>query len=242
MRLINYTAGIAALAFSAAAFSSNLEISAAMGPSWIHANSTQLIVSPYETDSLKTKNISSSAQWKIGLGYHLFAEQLAQRKFFNDLLLELNLYRNSGTLKGNVWQFELPEFNNYTFSAPITSTRLMLDVKPSLFTFHAISFYPILGMGISWNKISYQETAIDSETSDSSQSLSQHTNTNFTYDAGLGARFDISEHLNASVEYLYTHLGTVSPSAISLTNTALLSPPKFKLSNQSVLFGLGWKF
>lgn len=220
----------------------NIEISVAAGPNWTHANNTNLVVSPYETDSVRTNSVSNSALWKVGIGYHPFEKKLKKRQFINDLLLELNLYRSTATVRGNVWQYQLPQFNNYSFRAPLTSTRLMLDVKPSLFKWHKISLYPILGIGVGMNDMSYHEsvTGIGVDPN-SAESLSRKTNTNFVYDLGVGVRVMLTTHLIASLEYLYTDLGKVSPNGSPANNVALTSAPSFTMYSQAILFGLNWK-
>jgi opacity protein-like surface antigen len=220
----------------------NLEFSAAVGPNWAHTPSTYLVVSPFETDSVLKNNISNSATWKLGVGYHFFADQLQQRSFFNDFLVELNFYQSWATINGNVWQYQLPQFNNFTFKAPLTSYRLMLDVKPGLFTVSRISLYPILGIGNSWNDIAYNETVTGTGVpAGSNYLLGRSTNTNFAYDLGVGLRADITEHISASLEYLYSNLGNISPSSTSKNSNAIISAPTFDVYNQSLLLGISWK-
>src|ERR1700722_10740977 len=68
----------------------NIEFSAAGGPNWAHTSSTQLVVSPYETDSVLVSNVSNNLLWKVGFGSHFFVNQLQERTFLNDFLVELN--------------------------------------------------------------------------------------------------------------------------------------------------------
>lgn len=72
-------------------------------------------------------------------------------------------------------------------------------------------------------------------------SLGSHTNTHFAYDLGAGVQLGITEHLNASLDYVYTNLGNMFPSGTSRTNVALTSPPMFKIYSQTVLLGISWK-
>lgn len=62
------------------------------------------------------------------------------QRFFQTCLLELNLYQTYTTATGDVWQYELPPFDNFNFDLPVTSTRLMLDIKPHLLTWHHITY------------------------------------------------------------------------------------------------------
>ena len=75
---------------------------------------------------------------QIGLDYSFFEKALP---YLNRLLLGLNVYQTSTSLSGAVWQYELPQFNNYHFKAPIKSTRLMLDLRLGFFTWRSIEPY-----------------------------------------------------------------------------------------------------
>lgn len=214
----------------------NFELSAAIGPSWSQPDDTTVVISPYETDNVVVQHVASTPAWKLGVGYHFFANQLQQRTFFNDLLVEVNFYRSSETIEGDVWQFQ---FNNFDFSAPITSTRLMLDAKPCLFTFKHISFYPIVGAGIAWNSSAYNET-VTRASPGSNFLLNANTKSSFAYELGAGIRFDITPHLQTSLEYLYANLGNIVMSSQTTNDVALTFPPQFKLSSQMVMLGLNW--
>jgi opacity protein-like surface antigen len=223
-------------------FFKNAEVSIAGGINWTDANNSSLNISPFETDRAKVNHVSHNGLWKLGLGYSLFKEPLQQRQLFNALLLELNVYHSSGKIKGDVWQYRLPQFNNYKFNAPINSTRLMIDAKPGLLTWKSISPYPILGIGAAWNHIAYHESLRGIRIpSNSNLYLSSKTTTHVSYDLGFGARVGISEHITTSIEYLYTYLGNMTPSGRSDNHVRLASPPTFKVSTQAVLVGLTWK-
>ena len=209
-----------------------------------NTNDTHLVISPYETDSLKVHGGSNSAVlWQLGVGYSLFAEQLRQRTFFNNLLVEFNIYGSGDTtIKGDVWQYQLPQFNNYSFHASAHSTRFMLDVKPQFSVSKTIELYPIVGLGVSDDAISYSETVTGVGVDpNSALSLGRHSSANFAYDLGVGVSMDINAHLGASLEYLYMGEGSVTSSGTPSNSVALQSPPSFNVTNQALLFGLSWK-
>jgi opacity protein-like surface antigen len=219
-----------------------LEFSVAGGPTISHVDDTSLIVSPFETDNVIVTNVTRSALWKIGVGYHFFEDSLKQRRYFNDFLVELNVYRNSETARGDVWRYQLPQFNNYSFAAPITTTSAMLDVKPGLFTLRKFTLYPIIGVGAAWSTVSYQEhRTANSVDPTSYHSLGDSMNMNFSYDLGVGLRLGMTEHLSATMEYIYSYLIDLHPAGESTTTAELLAPPEFTIANQSLLFGLSWK-
>ena len=220
----------------------DVEFSAAAGFSWSHATNNGLIISPDETDSMRISSLSNSASWKLGIGTHFFRNKLEQRNFINSLLVELNIYHSAATIKGNVWQYEMEMFNNYRFRAPTSSTRLMLDVKPVLFTYHSFSLYPILGIGASVNTMSYNETVVGEGVDPRSYSeIELKRKIRFAYDLGFGVRSDLNKQLSVSLEYIYANLGSFTPTNYSQTGTLLMKPPVFTVYNQAVLLGLTWK-
>jgi opacity protein-like surface antigen len=71
--------------------------------------------------------------------------------------------------------------------------------------------------------------------------LSPALEQNPAYDLGVGTRFALNSHLGASLEYLYTEVGSnVTSYATSQTPAAIVSAPRFKVSSQALLLGLNW--
>ncbi len=220
----------------------DVEISVAGGMSWLKTSSTQTVVSAFETDNNNVRNVINHPAWKIGIGRSFFDDTLQRRQFLNRLLVELNLYQSQSSIKGSTWQYQLPQFNNFDFSAPVKSTRLMLDFKPFLFTAKTISLYPILGFGVAWNEFNYTETPTASGINPASAAvLRTRMRTNFAYEIGAGVRTQITEHFSAALEYLYNPLGHVSPSTSSETAAMILVAPQFAIRMQTVLLSVNWK-
>jgi opacity protein-like surface antigen len=213
------------------------QVSAAGGPSWYNTSDTHMVISSFETDKNIVNQTTVHGSWKIGLNYSLFEEHLKQNKYLNEVLFGLNVYQTSTSLSGMTWQYELPEFNNYHFKAPVTSTRLMLDLRPSFFIWRATTSYAILGAGVTWNKVSYSETTTADVNPNTALSLSSHTTSQAAFDLGLGCKMALTPHLNVSIEYLYAFLGHGSPMSKS-NGVQLETAPRFSLQNQSLLFGL----
>lgn len=245
MRKLKQFLSIATLMFSFSTLTNaanTVQFSAAGGFNWVKSNNNNLYVSPFETDSNRIIGISNQPSWKVGAGYSLFQDLLSQRNWLSALLLELNFYHSAATIKGDVWQYQLPQFNNYSFRAPFISNRLMIDVKPTLFTFHTVSPYLIMGAGVTWNTMSYNQSVTGVDVNPASYiSLGKHTHTQVAYDLGFGVNKTITNHLSASVEYLYTSLGKASPASNPNNSITIDHSPTFTLRNQAVLFGLNWK-
>ncbi len=231
--------------FAAATPSGPWEISAAAGANWLHASDANTVFSyvvPIETDNNFVQRTTDSAIWKLGFGYHLFQNQLQHRDFLNDLLLGLNYYHTKASIYGVTEAFGAPVFN---FHAPMQSQRLMLDIKPQLFTYQRISPYAILGLGYAWNKINLDEfafpNALGIEQSDA-YSLNSATSSHLAYEAGLGLRLAFTQHLSGTLEYLYAGLGNATPGASTDLDNPIARSPDFNLHTQSLLLGINWSF
>jgi opacity protein-like surface antigen len=236
---------LTAVSCSSFAFSPNflkdVEISAGTGIDWLHADNGTMVVAPPNVNSEHVSHTVTSMPWKCGIGYHAFADRLAQNTYLNDLLLQVNMYHSSGALQGEVYQYPSDNYN-YNFRAPANSTRVMFDIKPVLFTYHDFSPYGVVGIGETWNKLSYYEISADPDNPpDSAYNLGSHTTAQLAYDVGAGVRRDFTSHLSASVEYLYSSLGK-SSAATDSGNLPLAASPKFNLRTQSVMLGVSWKF
>ena len=219
----------------------NFELSLGMGVSSFMWNNGTIQATATETDKLSSANDYISMLEKAGVGYHLFSDALSKRKYLNDLLLELNLYHSHAAIHGAVWQYQQSNLDNYTFNAPIDSTRLMLDVKPNLFTQANFSPYPIVGVGMSWNKLSYSKSPAYSGVSDYTN-LDSEFNRRIAYDLGFGVHYHVTQHVNTSLEYLYNRLGHLSSSNNLISGQASSSPASILTHSQNILFNVSWQF
>jgi opacity protein-like surface antigen len=221
--------------------STHVEFSGAFGPNWTHSDSTHVTVSRYETDSVIENGVTNSSLWRLGVGYHFFEDQLKRNQFFTDLLLQLNVYQSSQSIHGTVLQYGLEQFDNYSFSAPVTSTRLIFDLKPGIFTAYRFTPYPIVGLGVSWNNVAYNEAALPGIDPTTAYELGVKSTCGFSYNLGAGFRVEVVPHFSVTAEYVYSYLGSGAPSGTAIPPTALFDTPSFILHSQAVLFGLNYK-
>lgn len=224
----------------------DIEISVGAGPSWVNANDGTVQSGSDEIDKLAVNSHTpTSVLETMGVGYHLFSDVLSQRKYFNDLLVELNVYHVNASINGQVWQYgDNTQLNNYTFKAPLSSTSLMFDVKPSLFTIDYVSPYPIVGVGFGWNKLSYNEALVgNTASSDNARDLATSINRKIAYDAGAGLRYRVNQHVNASLEYLYHYMGDLSSSStVTSGSGANFGGATFLTHSQNLVLNIGWQF
>lgn len=209
------------------------------GPNWLNTHNTIETISSYEVDTVHVNNVNNKGAWKAGVGYYALDALLFQRTYINHLLFEINVYQITGTIVGDVEQYQLPQFTNYSYYAPFTSTRLMFDFKPYLTTYKCFSPYFILGIGSAWNSISYTENIIGTGVSaNSNLVLGRHTITQLAGDLGIGLSISIAKKLHITAEYVYGFMGDASPTFSSSNNAFLQIGPNFMIQTQSALFGL----
>lgn len=217
------------------------ELSAALGGSWYHADNTTMQITVDERDANKVSSSTSNLLYSAGIGRHVFNDALKARNTLTGLLIQANYYYGVTTVKGNVWGYESPNVNNYTFRAPMSSSRLMLDFKPELFVYRGFTPYAIIGAGASWNKMSYSENANSDVDPASAVTLQDHSSVTVAYDLGAGISTNILDNASIALEYMYTALGDISPSINSRTQQPIVGAPSFSIAGQSVMLRLNWK-
>lgn len=224
----------------------NAEVSIGAGPTFYRVNKGHVQISDYERDTSDPGNITTTGIYRIGAGYYLFKNYFTADSFFNSLLAELNLYHSNIVIKGLVNQDGQIDLQNYRFHAPFTSTSLMLDFKPGFLAYGKLSPYAIIGLGVAWNQMNYQEYVLSEDVpADSFVALASRTKQDFTYDLGLGARYEINQHYSCSLEYIYNHLGNATPNSTNASSASavnILIPPTFTLYTQSVFLNLIYNF
>jgi hypothetical protein len=215
-----------------------IEVSIAAGPNWMKTErSTDIVISPFETDSARRSQTNSNESWMLGMGYRFYDDQGVSR-----LLCALNLYQMKGTIEGNVWQFSLPEFYNGRFNVAFKSTRLMFDFKLNLFTWQRISPYFIAGVGAAWNSMNYNESPNEPDAlADDHLRLNQHALLQPAGEFGAGFALLLTEHLSANLDYVYGFLGQALSAKQATNGLLLIEAPHFSFQTQSLLFGLSFR-
>ena len=215
------------------------------GGGWVNAriSDASIRVTSDEIDTLaRNRGKWDSGIGQLGIGY---VGPLVQGSgFFNTLRVQLNSYFTSDSLSGPVYRFGDPAFNDYNYELSVKSTRLMLDGLVDLFSANSFSLYAKGGIGPSWNRANYSEVDLNGGGCASNPIyLNRDSHAKFAAEAGAGVRFDISQNMGISLEYLYAHLGkaqTGSGSAASCVSS--VTPVNFDLKAQSVIIALHYTF
>jgi len=216
------------------------DFSFAVGPMWTQANTAYMRVTPSDVNADVISHTSVNALYTFGIGYHVLS-QATQRSYLNDLLLQLNYYYTTTNISGQAWDYLSSECNNQFYTAPLHSSRVVIDVKPQLFTYKSFSPYVLVGAGASWNNLKYTESP-NGDYAVSSISLGTHTNQNIIYDLGAGINMQWRPEFSFALEYLYTSLGNLAPGSYSQSAQQIVAPPLFKVATQALLARVSWHF
>ena len=90
-----------------------------------------------ETEQLNPQGSNqSNFTWGFGAAYRFLPPQVLRNNLLHELSLGLEFYAFKTTQSGDVWQYQLPEMNNFTYQLPIQSYRLLAT--------NEITFHPIV--------------------------------------------------------------------------------------------------
>lgn len=147
----------------------------------------------------------------------------------------------SQNLQGEIQQYSLNEFNNYTYTWDMNLDVLSLNSKINLFKYQRIMPYIDAGIGASFNQSeTYREQALPGITARDSPSFASHTQTEFAYNAGAGIDLIVTNQLLLSLGYDYQSFGHLRSGSGQSTWTGT----SLKLGNfttNTILLGLTYQ-
>ncbi len=190
---------------------SNWYISADIGPLWVNTNQSMSVangsnypapenVDDYKINAVKVQPMiafSAGRRWQrdalfapaysVGLRYQYFFQQ---------------------TIKGNILQYSLPEFNNYSFQWQMNANLLSLYSKVELLKKGLFIPYVDGGIGVSFLEASnYQENAFSGETARISPNFGSQTSSQFAFNVGAGVDIQLSPQALFSIGYDFQSFG-----------------------------------
>lgn len=147
----------------------------------------------------------------------------------------------SQNLQGEIQQYSLNEFNNYTYTWDMNLNVLSLNSKINLVKYQRIMPYIDVGIGASFNQSeTYREWALPGITARDSPSFASHTQTEFAYNAGAGIDLIVTNQLLLSLGYDYQSFGRLqSGSGQSTWTGTSLKLGHFKTN--TILLGLTYQ-
>lgn len=223
--------------------SSSKEFSVLLGGSYIPnaINGQTLQLLPYEigsyADTFRNQSSGNAFTWGLEALYRF----PLKNAFFETMGAGLQFFQITHLNQtGDVLQFGMPEFKNYTYRLGLNNIRFLANVSLNLHpVFYQIMPFVEAGIGGARTQISYESRPI-SPVVDPIFTLSNHASWNFAYQAGVGLKYPINTHLMASLRYLYANMGHAESSLIG-SSTNLASPLIANMSTQNFVLGLTYR-
>ena len=210
-------------------------------PNSIKGQTLQLL--PYEigpyADTFTHQHGGGSFTWGLDAKYRFkLHEPSVQNPFFNTIGAGIDFFQiTNANQSGHVLQFNLPEFENYTYNLGLSNVRIManvdLDFRP--IKYQVVPFIEG-GIGGAMNTVSYNSTPILPVDSPNF-TLSSQDSWRFAYQAGAGLKYALKPNTWLSLRYLYANMGKANSSVLG-SSDVLATPLIIDMSTQNVLLGL----
>lgn len=192
-----------------------------------------------ETDSLHP-NGRKQNDFTRGLGgAYRFILPASVQKILHDIAAGVDLLSFQTIQKGHVFLFDSHFYDNYYYTMPIKSIRLMADGE---LTFQPLGsyLYPFIvaGVGVARNTANYYDTPVIPGTI--GLSINSNTQNQFAYTAGVGMKFLLPQHVILSFHYLYVDLGNAQTSQTA--TVPLAAPVTIPITTNTWLVDLTYLF
>lgn len=161
--------------------------------------------SPYDNDTYSINSNDTNSSWSFFAGYRWQRES----NFIPHYSLAIRyLYTTQFTIRGDVEQYSLPDFTNYSYSIEADSESGLLQGKMDVYDYHGLEPYLSFGLGIASNTTNnYNETAYPGIIARNSPDFQQSSSTQFSYNVGVGLDYLLTDRFTVSLGYEYNNLG-----------------------------------
>ena len=177
--------------------------------------------------------------WGVGGAYRFLAADLPPKlNLLHDITLGVDYFYFQSKPDGDVWQFQQPSYDNYRYTMPVTSSRVMFDSEWTLNPFGSyISPFIEGGIGMAFNTLSYSDTPMLPNYY-GGETVSKHSQYQFAYTAGGGIKVAVPQIKNTilSLRYLYANLGSAATSQYAAIPVS--TPVTASLTTQTWVLGL----
>lgn len=175
-------------------------------PEAILLNNGSNLASPYNLDSYSTHESSP---------FFLSAEvgrfwQRTERMLPGYALGLKYQHLFTNTINGQVMQYSVPKFINYDYAWDVSVDALLAYSKVELIQLGMVAPYVSGGLGIAMNHSKgYHEIALPGIFARDNPGFGARTQSNLTYDLGLGIDIALQPEILFSLGYSYQHFGSV---------------------------------
>ena len=161
--------------------------------------------SPYNLDTYSASSKNASTLLGIGLGKRF----LLNRSFLQALSIGVHYqYFFANNITGNITQFSLPQFVNYSYTWPMAANVLVANSKWNFQDYKRFSPYLSVGLGGVFQQSSgYSENAYTNVTPRISPAFAGNDKAKFAYLLGAGLDYPINNKVILSAGYQFSGLG-----------------------------------
>lgn len=184
-------------------------ITATAGPDFVNPGKSQTLtlLPPFQNHYTK----DNASQTVTDVGGFVGVERVLTEKLSAQLGVS-GYWDSQMTIKGDVWQFALPEFDDLSYTYRIHHARVMAATK-LITTLSQYSFlHPYVSgeIGVAFNQASgYQETPLEVGAIPTPP-FSNHSQTSFTWGVGAGVDYNLNQQVRLGVGYQFADLGGAS--------------------------------
>lgn len=179
-----------------------MQISASLD--WIRINDSQNLVLLAPFQNIYTGNQDYKLSGGLGLGFGV--EQEARPNLFWQLGLA-GYFNTAVQAQGMVWQFALPDFENFSYRYQVQSSRIMAVGK--LLGSYQQKYHPYVSgeLGSAFNRAyAYTEIPLIEEQSPIAP-FRNNTHASLSWGVGIGLDIDLSSRLRLGAGYQFSDLG-----------------------------------
>ncbi len=110
--------------------------------------------------------------------------------------------------RGTLFQFNVPQFNNYHYQYKVQRQSILGVAKANLYNYHRFMPFLTAGLGESINRVKrFSETPMPTIISRTSPGFQNKSNHEFSYIIGAGIDYLLANNLWMGLEYSYGHYG-----------------------------------
>jgi len=192
-------------------------------------------LSTTEIDSLEQKSQQHSLYFLFSAAYlfHIASP------WFSGLSLGPVVYYQPGQFKGEVYQFELPNLNNFKYTYRVKPINVYLEANlffAPLFHQHVKPFI-LIGGGTSFARLNYEEHTTPSSPPTGTLSSRSTWDKHSAYEYGAGLLAHFNKHWFATLRYVHQQVGHVGVRGQSLQHAINVN-----LNNNSGYITVGYGF
>lgn len=161
--------------------------------------------SPYNLDTYSASSNNASTLLGIGLGKRF----ILNKSFIQALSIGVHYqYFFANNITGNITQFSLPQFVNYSYTWPMAANVLVANGKLNFQDYKRFSPYFSVGLGGVFQQSSgYSEDAYTNVTPRISPAFAGNDKAQFAYLLGAGLDYPINHKVILSAGYQFSGLG-----------------------------------